>query len=383
MNDNDLYFDCNGSTPVDPRVAETTLAFLRGTFGNAGAAHAAGLHARAALANARQEVAATLGAREDEVVFTSGGTEANNLALRGVFEAAGTGHLIVGRHEHGSVLRCAEWLERRGHPVTWLSPDAGGRIRVEDVAAALRPDTKLVALMFANNETGVLQPVREVGELLTRHPAYFFVDAVCGVGKAPVHFDALGCDLLSFGGHKVHAPKGVGALLVRRGTRVEPLILGCGQQRGLRSGTENTAGAVAVARALQLLRAGQLGSSDELAALTDELWEGLVARFPDARRNGAAPFLPNTLNVWFPGVSAVQLQARLAERGASVAAAASVTTGAPSHVLTSMGLAPERATESIRISLGFGLPRASLQRFLDVLGDCLPLAAGAKLACRP
>jgi cysteine desulfurase len=382
MNDHELYFDCNGSTPVHPRVADSLLDFLRGSFGNAGAAHAAGLEARAALAHAREEIAATLGAREDEVVFTSGGTEANNFALRGVFEAAGTGHLVVGRHEHGSVLRPAEWLERRGHPVTWLTPDAGGSIRVADVAAALRPDTKLVALMFANNETGVMQPVREVGELLAAHPAYFFVDAVCGVGKAPVHFDALGCDLLSFGGHKVHAPKGVGALLVRRGTRIAPLILGCGQQCGLRSGTENTAGAVALGRTLQLLRDGQLGSFGELAALTDELWRGLTARFPDARRNGAAPFLPNTLNVWFPGVPAVQLQARLAERGASVASAASVTTGAPSHVLTSMGLARERATESIRISLGFGLTRVSIQRFLDVLGECVPLAAGEKLACR-
>jgi cysteine desulfurase len=383
MNDHDLYFDCNGSTPVDPRVAETMLELLRGSFGNAGAAHAAGLEARAALAGARAEIAATLGAREDEVVFTSGGTEANHFALRGVLEAAGTGHLIVGRHEHGSVLRPTEWLERRGHPVTWLSPDAGGRIRVEDVAAALRPDTKLVALMFANNETGALQPAREVGELLAEHPAYYFVDAVCGVGKAPVHFDALRADLLSFGGHKVHAPKGVGALLVRRGTRIAPLVLGCGQQNGLRSGTENTPGAVALGRMMQLLRAGELGSLDELAATTDELWRGLTARFPDARRNGAAPFLPNTLNVWFPGVSAVQLQARLAERGASVASAASVTTGAPSHVLTAMGLPRERATASVRISLGFGTTRAKIQRFLEILEECVPSAAGEQLACRP
>lgn len=383
MNDPDLYFDCNGSTPVHPRVIDAAVESLRATFGNAGAAHAAGLDAKGAIARARADVAAALGAHEDEVLFTSGGTESNNLAVRGVLEAAGTGHIVCGRHEHGSVLRPVEWLERRGHPVTWLDPDEGGRLRAADVAAALRADTKLVVLMLANNETGALQPVREVAALLRDHPATFLVDAVCGVGKVEVDFAALGCDLLSFGGHKVHTPKGVGALLVRRGTRLAPLVLGCGQQCGLRSGTENTTGAVALGRAMQLLRAGELGSEAQLRALTDELFAGIQARFPGVRRNGAAPFLPNTLNLWFPGVSAVALQARLAERGASVASAASVSTGAPSHVLTAMGLPRQRAVESVRISLGHTTTARGVARFPAVLEECVPLAAGQPLVSRP
>jgi cysteine desulfurase len=371
LTEDELYFDCNGSTPLHPLVADLFLQASTRDYGNSGAGHAAGLRARAAIAAARAEVAAALGAREDEVVFTSGGTEANNHALRGVMEAAGTGHLIVGRHEHGSVLRTVEWLERRGHPVTWLDPDANGRLRVDDVAAALRPDTKLVALMFANNETGVLQPVHEVGELLATHSAVYFVDAVCGVGKARVHFDGLRCDLLSFGGHKVHAPKGVGALLVRRGTRIAPFVLGCGQQSGRRSGTENTPGVVALGRTLALMASGALGSMDDVGEVTQHLAERLFARFPRAQRNGAGPFLPNTLNVWFPGVPALVLQAALAARGASVASAAS-SSGAPSHVLLSMGLGRERAAESIRISLGLGATRAAADRLVDLLAECLP-----------
>jgi len=310
------------------------------------------------------------------VIFTSGGTEADNHAVRGVLEAAGGGHIICGRHEHGAVLRPVEWLERRGHPVTWLDPDEGGRVRVADVAAALRPDTRLVALMFANNETGALQPVQEVGALLREHPAHFFVDAVCGVGKVPIDMRALGCDLLAFGGHKVHAPKGVGALLVRRGVPLAPLVLGCGQQCGHRSGTENTTGAVALGEALRLLAADELGSHSKVAALTQQLWAGIARRFPAARRNGAAPFLPNTLNVWFPGAGAVALQAALAERGASVAAGASAATGAPSHVLVAMGLGAERAAQSVRISLGFGSTRRGVRRFLELLEECVPLTGG-------
>jgi len=377
LNDDSLYFDCNGSTPVHPLVADAAVEFLRSTFGNPGASHAAGLAAQAALADARREVAEALGARPEEVVFTSGGTESDNHAIRGVLEAEseeqpGLGHIIVGRHEHGAVLRPVEWLERRGHPVTWLNPDAGGRIRVDDVATALRPDTRLVSLMFANNETGVLQPVHEVGRLLADHPAYFLVDAVCGVGKARVHFDELGCDLLALGGHKLQAPKGIGALLVREHVRLAPLMLGCGQQGGRRSGTENTLGAVALGRALRCMREGSFGSLDEITRLTDLLWRGIQERCPAARRNGAGPFLGNTLNVWFPGVPALELQARLSAFGASIASGASATTGAPSHVLVAMDLPRERALESVRLSLGHETTEAAVLRLLDLLSECLP-----------
>ncbi|MEZ6017296.1 MAG: cysteine desulfurase family protein [Planctomycetota bacterium] len=401
MNDLDpeLYFDCNGSTPVHPQVVDAAIEHLRGTFGNASAAHAAGLAARAVIQRARGAVARALGAYEDEVFFTSGGTESNNLALRGALEPIGAahgaagGHVIVGRHEHGSVVRTVEWAERRGHDVTWLAPDAGGRLRVEDIAAALRPDTRIVALMFANNETGALQPVAEVGRLLAGHPALFLVDAVCGVGKARVDVRELGCDLLSFGGHKVHAPKGVGALYVRRGVALAPQIHGCGQQGGLRSGTENTTGVVALGRAMELMHDGGFGAFDEVAAATERLWEGLTKRFPDVQRNGTAPFLANTLNVWFPGVPALDLQARLAARGASVASSASrpkglapgapVGAGEPSHVLLAMGHSPARATESIRFSLGHGSTCAGVERLLALLDECLAARSGTMAARAP
>jgi cysteine desulfurase len=382
------YFDVNGSTPLDEQVREAWEAFAGDLWGNAAAAHPEGLRARAAIEAARRTIASALGAAQDEIWFTSGGTESNNWALSGAATAAGPArrHLVVSPIEHKSVLRAADALAARGWSLTVLPVDASGAVRVEDVERALREDTCLVALMLANNETGVLQPVAEVAGLCRERGVPLHCDAVAAVGKVEVDVETLGCDLLSLSGHKLYAPKGVGVLFVRRDAfpapraaeaacgaspaGFPPLIHGCGQQMGLRSGTENTPGIVALARAFERLAAGAF-RHEEVGRLRERLWQGLQELEPSCRRNGAGACLPNTLSVAFPGASAAALQAALGERGISVAAGAASTNGAPSHVLLAMGLGAERARSTLRFSLGAFHDAASIDRLLEALGELL------------
>ncbi len=389
MTDARIYLDHNGSTPVTPDVSRELHAFLEGYWGNAGAGHPDGLAARAAIQSARERVAAAIGGNDGRVVFTSGGTESNNMALFGAAEYQrvnrGRKHIVLGRHEHLSVVKCGEALAERGFDVTWIEPSATGAVLPATVEAAVRPDTALVALMFANNETGILQPVREAARCAHDVGALMFVDAVCGAGKVAIDVAAIDCDMMSLSGHKLHAPKGIGALWMREGVGVSPLILGCGQQDGLRSGTENTLGAVAFGAAMERHAGPAAVPGAELRALRDELLGGLQSMGLGIVRNGSGPDLPNTFSAWIPGQSALDLQVRLGAAGLSVSAQASrpqaghgpaaraLASGAhsPSHVLRAMGLSEARSTESLRFSLGSTTSAPEIQQALGILESTL------------
>ncbi|MBK7874849.1 MAG: cysteine desulfurase [Planctomycetes bacterium] len=367
----DLYFDYNGSTPVHPEVRRVALELHEREFGNASAAHPEGRRARERIDRARAVVARALHAAPDEIFLTSGGTESNNWALQGSVPREGRRHVLVSAIEHKSVLATARALEAAGAMLTVVPVDRSGRVRLDAVEAALRADTALVSLMHANNETGVLQPVHEVGALCRARGVRFHVDAVCALGRERLDVDRLECDLLSLSSHKLYAPKGTGILYVRRGTELRPLVHGCGQQCGMRGGTENTPGIAAFARALELLEASAFPPPAALAALRDELWERIVARFPAARQNGAGPRLANTLNVCFPGHRAFEVQEALGALGISVSAGAAAATAAPSHVLLAMGLSEDDARASVRFSLGSGTTRESLAQLVAALESVL------------
>ncbi len=367
----DLYFDANGSTPLHPRVLDTCQGLLADLYGNPSAAHAEGRRARHAIDGARATIARAIGAAADEVWFTSGGTEANNWALLGCAAASPRRHLVVSSIEHKSVLQTARELERRGYEIELLPVDSSGSVRRRDLEHALRPETLLVSVMTSNNETGVVQPVRELAELCRERAVLFHTDAVAALGKLPVDVRAIGCDLMSLASHKLYAPKGCGVLYVRKGVAIAPLIHGCGQQSGLRGGTENVLAVVGFARAIELSERGELGAPPALAALRDELWLAIRERFPQVLRNGAGSFLPNTLNVCFPGADACEVQAALAELGISVAVGAAAGGGAPSHVLSAMGLDAAHARASLRFSLGRSTTRESLGALVEALASVL------------
>ncbi|HUR28422.1 MAG TPA: cysteine desulfurase family protein [Planctomycetota bacterium] len=367
MTSDELYFDVNGSTPVDERVLACALAWMRDGYANASAAHPEGKRAAAAIAHAREQIAQGIGAHAHEIFFTSGGTEANNWALFGAARRAGRGHFVASAIEHKSVLASVAELARQGFACTLVLPRTDGAVRAEDVLAALRDDTLLVSIMAANNETGVIQPVEALGAACRARGILFHVDAVGALGKIPLDVRAIACDLLSLSSHKLYSPKGSGILFVREGVGLAPLIHGCGQQGGLRGGSENTPGAVAFGRAFELLRAGEFGSAKEIGALRDALWTSLRERIPGCQRNGTAPSMPNTLNVCFPGADATALVAALGARGISVSAGAAAAKGETSHVLEAMGLGGARARSSLRFSLGAHSTRAGVEALVAAL----------------
>lgn len=377
----DLYFDYNGSTPVHPEVRRLAVELLDRDHGNASAAHPAGRAARERIDRARAVVARALNARTEEIFLTSGGTESNNWALAGSVPHGGRRHLVVSAIEHKSVLATARALEASGAELTVVPVERSGAVSLDAIARSLRPETALVSLMFANNETGVLQPVHEVGALCRARGVRFHVDAVCALGREPLDVERLQCDLLSLSSHKLYAPKGTGILYVRAGTELRPLIHGCGQQCGARGGTENTAGIAAFARALECLEEGRMPAPAALAELRDELWDRLRDRLPRARRNGAGRLLCNTLNVCLPGTRAFEVQSALGELGISVSAGAAAATAAPSHVLVAMGVSEDDARASLRFSLGAGTTRESLARLVDALATVL--ASSSSLAAAP
>lgn len=365
------YLDFNGSTPVDPQVRAAFLRALDGALGNASAAHADGLAARAAIDAARRSIAHGLGADEGEIWFTSGGTESNNWAvLESAAAQPGPAHLVVSSIEHKSVLQSARRAQERGAAVTFLDPRPDGRVDLADLERALRPNTRLVALMLANNETGLLQPVAEAAALCRSRGVRLLCDAVAAIGKIPVDVRTLGCDFLSISAHKLYAPKGVGVLYIRAGVHLPPLILGCGQQCGMRGGTENTAGVVALGVAFERLAQGAFDPA-RTARRCAWLWDAIREICPSACLNGAGARLPNTLSVAFPGYDAAALQAALAERGVSVSAGAAASNGALSHVLSAMRAPEELARGTLRFSLGAGLEDADLELAVRALADCL------------
>lgn len=372
-----VYLDCAATTPVDARVADEMARLLRSDadFGNPGSAtHAYGDRARAIVAAARARAAAATGAAPEEVVFTSGATEADNLAIFGIAgHMAGHGrHIITARTEHRAVLDPCRELARRGWRVTWLAPGAGGCVEPAQVAAALAPDTVLVSLMHVNNEIGVVHDVGAVAALCARHGlARLHVDAAQSVGKVAVDFTALGVDLMSLSAHKAHGPKGVGALLVsrRRGVHLEPRQFGGGQEGGLRSGTLATHQLAGLGLAFELAAGAQAAEAQRLTALRERLWDGLAALGGVWRNGDPARCVPQILNVSFDGIEGESLVAMVREDIAVSSGSACMSAAAePSYVLRSLGRPDRLAEASLRFGLGRQTGAADVDRAIDVVG---------------
>ena len=349
-----VYFDNNATTPVLPEVLDAMRPYFFERFGNASSIHHHGQETRAAVERARESVAKLLGCRPAEVVFTSGGTEADNLAIFGL--ARPGDHVITSTVEHHAVLNSSRHLEAEGIEVTFLPVDGAGVVNPDDLRRALRPNTKLVSIMFANNETGVIQPVAEIGRISTEAEVYFHTDAVQAASKIPVRVNEIGCDLLSLSGHKMHAPQGVGALYVRKGTTLAAMLYGGSHERSRRAGTENVAGIVGLGKAAEVAIKGFESSADkQTAALRDRLEQTILDQVDSAGVNGqGAPRVPNTTNIYFDYIEGEALVIALDLKGLAVSTGAACSSGTiePSHVLTAMGLRPDRARSSIRFSLG-------------------------------
>jgi cysteine desulfurase len=352
-----VYLDNNATTPVLPEVLEAMRPYFGEHFGNASSIHHHGQETRAAVERARESVAALLDCRASEVVFTSGGTEGDNLAIFGL--ARSGDHIITSTIEHHAVLNSCKYLaesrETTGCEVTYIPVDSRGLVDPADVKRAIRPNTKLITIMFANNETGVVQPVGEIGKIAAEADIYFHTDAVQAAGKIPIDVNAIGCDLLTISGHKVHGPQGLGALYVRKGTRLEPMLHGGSHERSRRAGTENVPGIVGLGKAAELAVAGFERSDDlTVAAARDKLERELLEIEGTGLNGEGAPRVPNTTNIYFDGIEGEALVIALDLKGLAVSTGAACSSGTiePSHVLTAMGMSRDRAKASIRFSLG-------------------------------
>jgi cysteine desulfurase len=369
---NRVYLDFNATTPVEPEVLDAMLPYFSAEFGNAASIHTPGQRARGAVETAREQVAASIGARPQEIVFTSGGTESDNHAIFGIVEAAGgrEKHVITSAIEHEAVLNACQALEKRGVRVTYLPTDRQGLIDLDGLRRAINAETVLVTIMHANNELGIIQPLEEIGRTAKEADVHFHTDAVQSAGKIPIDVNALQVDLLSISGHKLYAPKGIGALYVRGGTRLRQLLYGGHHQRGFRPGTENVAGIVGLGKAAEIARKSLAEDTQRISALRDQLQQGLLHRVPQSRVNGgAAPRTPNTTNLVFPDVEGEALLIALDLKGLACSTGAACSSGAvePSHVLTAIGLPPEEARASLRFSLGRHTTPADIDFALNVV----------------
>jgi cysteine desulfurase len=354
---NRIYLDHNATTPVDPAVLDAMLPFFSADFGNASSIHTFGQQARSAVETAREQITTLLNARPQEIVFTSGGTESDNHAIFGVIANA-TGnakHIITSAIEHEAVLNACQFLEKQGATITYLPVSREGLVDPEDVRRALRPETALISIMHANNELGTVQPLQEIGRIAAEADVYFHTDAVQSIAKIPVDVNALQLDLLSLSGHKFYAPKGVGALYIKSGTRLRQLLYGGHHQRGFRPGTENVPGIVGLGKAADLARLALTEDASRISSLRDQLESELLARIPNTFANAAnAPRTPNTTNLTFLGIEGEALVISLDLKGLACSTGAACSSGAvePSHVLTAIGLSSAEARASIRFSLG-------------------------------
>ena len=349
-----IYLDYNASTPIDPAVAAVMRPLLESAYGNPSSGHWAGAPAKAALDRARAQVAALLGCTAEELVFTSGGSEANNLALKGLFfrKRDRPAHLITSRIEHPAVLMPCRFLERLGAAVTYVPVDGTGRVDLDEIRKAITGDTVLISVMHANNEVGTIQPIAEIAKIAHAHGIPLHTDAAQSAGKIPTNVDALGVDLLSIAGHKLYGPKGIGALYIRRGLSLEPLIHGAGHELGRRAGTESALLAAGLGAACEIALPG-LGMP-ETRRLRDLLWEHLRVELGErVSLNGHVhERLPNTLNVSFAGQVGAELLARMPEVAASTGSACHAGRVELSPVLEAMGISPEIGMGAIRFSLG-------------------------------
>lgn len=372
-----VYLDYNASTPIDPAVADAMLPFLTEHHGNPSSGHWASTAAKAALETARGQVAGLLGCEAGEVVFTSGGSEANNLALKGVFLALRDrgDHIITTAVEHPAIIEPCRFLERLGTRVTYLPVDGSGRIDPDDLRRAITPRTSLISVMHANNEVGTIQPIEDCARIAREHEVLLHTDAAQSAGKIPVVVGDLGVDLLSIAGHKLYGPKGVGALFVRRGETLEPLIHGAGHEGGRRAGTESVLLAAGLGKACQLAR--DLAPMGQARALRDHFWQQLQAAFGDrvALNGHSVHRLPNTLNVSFVGQVGAELLQRLNGVAASTGSACHADRIELSPVLKAMGLVPEAGMGALRFSLGRGTTQEEIDTVLERLTRLLAMAA--------
>ena len=372
---NRVYLDYNATTPVEPEVLDAMLPYFSGEFGNASSIHTFGQQARSAVETAREQVAALIGARAQEILFTSGGTESDNHAIFGIagpsaHDPKSRSHVITSFVEHEAVLNACQALEKQGTDVTYLHVDQDGLIDLEDLRGAIRKETALITIMHANNELGTIQPLEEIGRIAKDADVYSHTDAVQSAGKIPIDVNRLQLDLLSLSGHKIYAPKGIGALYVRSGTRLKQLLYGGHHQRGMRPGTENVAGIVGLGKAAEIARQSLANDAKRLSALRDQLEHGLLHRVPHSRVNAARPpRTPNTANLVFPGVEGEALLIALDLKGLACSTGAACSSGAvePSHVLTAIGLPAEEARASLRFSLGRHTTQADIDFALQVV----------------
>jgi cysteine desulfurase len=377
-----IYFDHNATTPLHPAVLEAMLPYLTAEFGNPSSAHRFGQRASQAIEGARESVAALIGERPSEIVFTSGGTEADNAAIFGVVEHAlreqrnpegAPVHLITTTIEHHAILNACHALEDRGVSVTYVPVEGTGIVSPQAIREAIRPQTVLISVMHANNEIGTLQPIEEIGRIAAETGIRFHTDAVQAAGKVAIDVNRLGVDLLSLSAHKFGGPKGAGALFVRRGVEIDPLLYGGQNERGRRAGTENVAAIVALGKACELARGDFPETSARISELRDRLEDGLLARIPGARVNGdRARRVPNTSNLTFPGAESESLIIALDLAGLACSAGAACSSGAvdPSHVLNAIGLSSAEARASVRLSLG----RTTTSEEIDIALELIPAA---------
>jgi len=374
MSDRLIYMDNAATTSVRPEVLEAMMPYFTQYFGNASSIHTFGRAARRALENARKQVAAALGCEPREVYFTAGGSESDNWAIRCAVEAKKSKgkHIITSAIEHHAVLHTCEYMEKQGYEVTYLPVDEFGRVSVESVKNAIRPDTVLITIMAANNEIGTLQPVAEIGALAKENGILFHTDAVQAVGAVPVDVNAWNVDMLSLSGHKLHAPKGVGALYVRKGIRISNLIYGGAQERGLRAGTENLPGIVGLGKAIELAAAELPEYAERVTALRDKLIDGILEKIPDVCLNGhRTERLPGNVNVSIRYVEGEALLMRLDLAGVAASSGSACTSGSldPSHVLLAIGLPHEIAHGSLRLSLGNDTTEEEIDYVLEKLPE--------------
>ena len=363
-----VYLDHNASTSVHPEVLEEMLPYFSERFGNPSSVHGFGREAREGLDTARERIASFLRVGKEEVVFTSGGTESDNMAIKGVAAARRQGHIITSQIEHHAVLRTGQTLEQQGFAVTYLPVDAHGRVDPDDVRRAIRPDTVLISIMHANSEVGTIQPVPEIGGIAREHGVAFHVDGVQTFGKLPIDVDAFGIDLLSFSSHKIYGPKGVAGLYIRRGTKMAAIQHGGEHERRRRAGTENVPGVVGLGKAVEIRARDMADEATRVTALRDRLWAGVSARVPDVRLNGhPTERLPGTCNMCFRRVESESIVLGLDLKGIGVSAGSACTSGnvEPSYVLVAMGVPIDWAMGAVRCSLGRGTSAEDIEYVIE------------------
>jgi cysteine desulfurase NifS len=371
-----IYLDHNATTRTDPEVLDAMNAHMGQLYGNPSSIYEEGREAKTALEGARRRLAALLNCTARRIAFTGGGSESNNLVLKGMALAPGNHprHIITTSIEHPSVLRTCQWLQELGFQVSFLPADRHGMVNPTDLENIVGEDTLLVSVMAANNETGTIQPLARLAEIAHRHGVPFHTDAVQAVGKIPVDVEDLGVDFLTLSGHKLHGPKGVGALYMRKDMALEPLVHGGGQEQGMRAGTENTIGIVGLGKAAELAQGRLQDMAARVLGLRERLWAGIRRTVPQARLNGhPAQRLPNTLNVTLPGIRGESLVLALDQKGVSFSSGSACRSGSasPSHALLAMGLSEEEAHCALRFSLGVGTTEKQIDDALDFMGQVI------------